>query len=93
MKRIILIALLTNLIFSCKEKEETISTSSNSHPGQEIYLSNCATCHGKTGKGDGIARAALNPKSRNYVTEGFKYGDDVKSIKKTIMDGIHEQPW
>jgi mono/diheme cytochrome c family protein len=30
--------------------------------GKEIYAKSCATCHGATGKGDGAAAAALNPK-------------------------------
>ncbi|HEY9090004.1 MAG TPA: cytochrome c [Anaerolineaceae bacterium] len=30
--------------------------------GQEIYTTNCASCHGDTGAGDGAAGAALDPK-------------------------------
>jgi mono/diheme cytochrome c family protein len=30
--------------------------------GEQIYLSNCASCHGETGKGDGAAAKALTPK-------------------------------
>ncbi|MGH2531204.1 MAG: copper resistance protein CopC [Thermomicrobiales bacterium] len=29
--------------------------------GEEIYLANCATCHGAAGQGDGPAAAGLNP--------------------------------
>lgn len=29
--------------------------------GQELYATNCATCHGDGGKGDGPAGAALDP--------------------------------
>jgi mono/diheme cytochrome c family protein len=30
--------------------------------GEQIYLVNCATCHGETGKGDGPVARALTPK-------------------------------
>lgn len=30
--------------------------------GEQIFLSNCASCHGETGKGDGPAAKALTPK-------------------------------
>ena len=31
--------------------------------GQQIYLENCAQCHGEMGKGDGPSRATMNPKT------------------------------
>jgi Cu-processing system permease protein len=34
--------------------------------GTELYMSNCAPCHGKSGKGDGPAAANLNPKPRDH---------------------------
>jgi mono/diheme cytochrome c family protein len=33
--------------------------------GQVVYKQYCAMCHGDSGKGDGVAAAALNPKPRN----------------------------
>lgn len=33
--------------------------------GKEIYAANCSSCHGDTGKGDGPAGAALDPKPRD----------------------------
>jgi mono/diheme cytochrome c family protein len=35
--------------------------------GQELYSQNCASCHGDTGKGDGPAAAALDPKPRDLT--------------------------
>jgi len=36
--------------------------------GQEMFTSYCAPCHGRTGKGDGPAAAALNPKPADLTT-------------------------
>jgi mono/diheme cytochrome c family protein len=33
--------------------------------GQALYTTNCATCHGDQGKGDGPAGASLDPKPAN----------------------------
>jgi mono/diheme cytochrome c family protein len=35
--------------------------------GKAKYEANCAGCHGKTGKGDGPAAAALNPKPQDHT--------------------------
>lgn len=34
--------------------------------GQAAYKIYCVACHGETGKGDGLAAAALNPKPRDF---------------------------
>ena len=36
--------------------------------GKTVYMSNCSPCHGNTGKGDGPAAAALNPKPANHTS-------------------------
>lgn len=44
--------------------------------GKQTYNTVCFTCHGMTGKGDGPAGAALNPKPRDFSTGDFKYDAD-----------------
>ncbi len=34
--------------------------------GEQVFKTNCATCHGEDGRGDGPTGAALNPKPRNF---------------------------
>lgn len=47
----------------------------------------CAACHGATGKGDGAAAAALNPKPRNFQDVAYmsKRSDD--QLRKVIQEG------
>jgi mono/diheme cytochrome c family protein len=41
--------------------------------GKTVYTTNCFSCHGATGKGDGPVGAALNPKPRDFSTGDFKF--------------------
>jgi len=46
--------------------------------GKGIYNSNCASCHGETGLGDGPAAKSLNPPPRplaheSYLTDAYMY--------------------
>lgn len=56
--------------------------------GKRVYQTNCATCHGMTGEGNGPASAALRPKPRNFVRENFKFGGTVPAVMHTIAHGI-----
>ena len=45
-------------------------------PGAEIYRTNCATCHGPQGHGDGPAGQGLEPKPGNLGEVQARAGDD-----------------
>jgi len=95
------LAFLAILLFSfvgCDQgttvENEVDSTAS--HPGKEIYDTNCSNCHGPTGQGDGRAGLNLKPRPRNYVKDGFKYGSRIAEIVLTIRDGLDDTdmpPW
>lgn len=55
--------------------------------GKMLYTINCASCHGNDGQGDGPRAVGLNPPPRNYKTETFKFGNDIVSIRNTLLQG------
>lgn len=57
--------------------------------GKQLYKTNCASCHGDNGLGDGLASAALNPKPRNFTdANGWKNGSTFYGMYKTLNEGI-----
>ena len=55
--------------------------------GAEVYKTYCATCHGDSGKGDGIAAAALDPKPRDLSNAEYVSGLTDAHIKKVVTEG------
>lgn len=81
-------------------KHEAAATTSPSS-GKEMFISYCASCHGKNGKGDGPAAAALKQPPADLTTlakrNGGKYpSDHVASVlggKANLMaHGDQEMP-
>jgi mono/diheme cytochrome c family protein len=56
--------------------------------GKTLFTTNCSACHGVSGRGDGAAATALNPKPRNFTSaEGWKYGAGMARVVRTISQG------
>ncbi|MEN9799338.1 MAG: hypothetical protein RL653_3034 [Pseudomonadota bacterium] len=55
--------------------------------GAETFKTMCASCHGETGKGDGAAAAALNPKPANFQDAARAASVTDEYIYKMIKDG------
>src|SRR5262245_30292940 len=56
--------------------------------GKASYTTNCVTCHGEKGDGNGPAGQYMKPKPRNLVTDKFKAGDKPEQIFKTVTEGL-----
>jgi mono/diheme cytochrome c family protein len=57
--------------------------------GKTLYESNCKSCHGDNGMGDGAAGAMLNPKPRNFqAVDGWTNGRTIDMMFKTLQEGI-----
>lgn len=54
---------------------------------QDVFTTRCVPCHGSSGKGDGPAAAALNPKPRNYTDAEWQKTVTDDQLKKTILYG------
>lgn len=56
--------------------------------GAALYAQQCATCHGKEGKGDGAAAAALDPKPRDFSVKEWQESKTDEQITASITDGV-----
>ncbi len=65
--------------------------------GRELFVTNCASCHGEDGSGGGPAAAALDPPPRNLHKSGeYKYGALDLGVYRTTaygIDGTGMAPW
>ncbi len=55
--------------------------------GKAKYDQMCTSCHGATGKGDGVAAAALNPKPRNLSDKVYMAKRTDADLLKVIKNG------
>ncbi|HMW06336.1 MAG TPA: cytochrome c [Leptospiraceae bacterium] len=104
--KLILLSLVFAVAINCgkKEEKEEAKTTPEATPtatldpevakGKEAFDINCASCHGATGAGDGVAAASLNPKPRNYKAPAseWKNGNNEAGILKTLNEGIKGSP-
>lgn len=56
--------------------------------GEKTYQTYCASCHGKTGIGDGLAAKGLNPPPRDIVEGQWKQGGSSIQLYQTLIKGI-----
>ena len=54
--------------------------------GKVLFETNCASCHGTSGKGDGPVGAALQPPPRDFTKAEFKFDTDKDGKPGTDAD-------
>src|SRR6476646_4700785 len=72
---------------AAKQKNPVAADATSIAAGKTVYDKNCANCHGKTGSGDGLMGAELNPKPSNLTDADWKHGDSDGEIFLVIKDG------
>ena len=68
-------------------KNPVAATAESAANGGKLYGRYCAACHGKEGRGDGLAGAKLDPKPSNLTDEEWKHGPADGEIFTVIHDG------
>jgi|WetSurMetagenome_2_1015567.scaffolds.fasta_scaffold15248_3 mono/diheme cytochrome c family protein len=69
--------------------QASISTPAMIEKGHQLFKTNCASCHGETGLGDGPSAVMLTPKPRNFHSlSGWTNGSKISQIYKTLEEGI-----
>ena len=61
--------------------------------GKKSAETNCVTCHGASGKGDGVAAAALNPKPADWTSAKVKGDPDGALFCKMANGRGPMPPW
>jgi mono/diheme cytochrome c family protein len=56
--------------------------------GKAVFTTNCATCHGDKGDGNGPAGQYMNPKPRNFIEAKFKKGGKPEQLFTSVSKGL-----
>ena len=73
-------------------KNPVAATPESIAAGGKLYVRNCASCHGKTGQGDGPGGALLKPKPANLADADWKHGTSDGEIFAVVHTGIQKSP-
>ena len=73
---------------AAKQKNPVAADATSVAAGKQIYEKSCASCHGKTGIGDGAMGKELNPKPSDFTDAEWKHGSTDGEIFAVIKDGV-----
>ena len=62
------------------------SAAGDAAAGKTLFTTNCASCHGDGGKGDGPVGKSLNPPPRDFTKADFKFDTDKDGKSGTDAD-------
>ncbi len=80
-------ALLLLAAASFAEGKKGAPTPADIESGRKVYETNCASCHGPGGAGDGVAAAALNPKPRDLTDAAYMKTRSAATLRKVVEEG------
>src|SRR5262245_58110919 len=75
---------------SARWKNPVASDASSVAAGKKLFTSNCSSCHGESGRGDGKSAASLNPKPSDLTDTAWKHGQSDGEIFTLIRDGAKQ---
>ncbi len=55
--------------------------------GKKLFLTYCFICHGKTGRGDGLAAELLDPKPRDFTDDAYMSGLSDQQLFDSVSGG------
>ena len=78
------------VIFSqeASTKNPVAADASSIAAGKQLFEKNCASCHGKTGKGDGMMGEELNPKPADLTSTTRKHGSSDGEVFAVVKGGV-----
>lgn len=60
------------VLLYAQDEEPDLGTDAQVEAGHELYLENCAQCHGESGAGEGVAAPFLKPQPRDFTPGIYK---------------------
>lgn len=77
-----------------KSKKSPVASSPKTvEQGKKLAQVNCASCHGSSGRGDGAAAAALNPKPADWTSAKIQGETDGELFWKITTGKGAMPPW
>ena len=73
---------------AAQQQDAVPATPKSIADGAGLYNRSCASCHGKTGMGDGPAAKQLTPPPSNLVDAEWKHGTSDGEIFAVIRGGV-----
>ncbi len=87
MKRIFSIMLFSISVLTILSSISFAEDKGNAAEGKTQYDNVCVACHGPSGKGDGVAAAALDPKPRDLSDAAYVSTLSNEHLYKVISEG------
>jgi len=75
------------MVTAATRADESFKINGDAAKGAETFKMYCVACHGETGKGDGMAASALNPKPKNLADAETMTKISDHEIFMVIRDG------